>query len=298
MQLYEFFKKELEGVGFSGIDIKKTPIATRITIKAARPGLVIGKKGSKIKNLTEVLSEEFRIENPQVDVEEVTEPELDAQIMAERLAMALEKGQHYRRAGYGLLRRIMRAGAEGCEIVISGKITSQRARYQKMRQGIIIKTGEPTRDISYGVAHAKLKAGILGVRVKILPPNYYNPKKIEYLGRRGLDPEILSRIDREEEEEIVEEEIEAPAAAEEEIEVVEEGAEEVIPAEEVPIDLFKDALRKAKIKGKIADDEELLEDTIDEDEEDLLEFDEDAAAQENNEEKEEEEVLEEDKPEE
>ncbi|MHA1683373.1 MAG: 30S ribosomal protein S3 [Promethearchaeota archaeon] len=245
MTLKEFFKKQLDGVGFSDLDIQKTPLGTRVTIRAARPGLVIGKKGSNVKKLTEVLATDFNIENPQIDVEEVTTPELNAQIMAERLASALEKGQHYRRAGYGLLRRIIRSGALGAEIIISGKITSQRARYQKMSQGIIIKCGEPVRDLSYGVAHAKLKLGILGIRVKILPPDHDNPKEIKYIGKDGLDPELRERL-QEFKKDIVEEP------------VVEEKDDGVV--KEVDVDVEIPGKATDKIKGVINEDEDLLSD--------------------------------------
>lgn len=201
--------------------------------------------------LTEILATDYNIENPQIDVEEVDTPELNAQIMSERLANALEKGQHYRRAGYGLLRRIMRTGAEGCEIIISGKITSQRARYQKMKQGKIIKCGEPVRSISYGISHAKLKAGILGIRCKILPPKYYNPKKIRYIGKDGLDPDLREKLRAEEAE------LEAAMAkgiADEEIE-----EEEVLDSEKTK-EIAEKAIEKLKFKGAITDDELLLED--------------------------------------
>ena len=304
--LKEFFVKNLEGVGFSDLEIQKTPLGTRVTVRAARPGLVIGKKGSNVKMLTQVLATDFDIENPQIDVEEVRNPELNAQIMAERLANALEKGQHYRRAGYGLLRRIMRTGAEGCEIVISGKITSQRARYQKMRQGIIKRCGEPVRDLSYGIAHAKLKAGILGIRVKILPPDYNNPKEIEYIGRDGLDPDLLQEL----------KDKEAEAAAEqpiyEEEGYIDEKGEEVPDEEEdeekVDVeltDLASKRLARAKFKGQITDDDELadLEDEdddedededSDENEEEELEEDSEDEESDEDDEKEEEEKLEED----
>lgn len=265
MQLKEFFKKNLEGVGFSDLDIQKSPLGTRVTIKAARPGLVIGKKGSNVKRLTEILSRDFKLENPNIDVDEVKNPELDAQIMAERLASALEKGQHYRRSGYGLLRRIIRAGAEGCEIVISGKITSQRGRYQKMRQGIIKRCGEPVRDISYGIAHAKLKAGILGIRIKILPPDYNNPKEISYRGKDGLDSEYKDRIE-----------------AYEEVVDVEMAAGEPLPGEVADDEikaLAEKAAQRIKIKGKALagdddlEDDAIVDDGLDEADEELVEDD-------------------------
>ncbi|MBN2152063.1 MAG: 30S ribosomal protein S3 [Candidatus Lokiarchaeota archaeon] len=242
MELQEYFRKNLDGVGFAGLDIQKTPLGTRVTIKAARPGLVIGKKGANVKGLTEVLARDFKIENPQIDVDEVRNPELDGYIMAERLASALEKGQHYRRAGYGLLRRIMRAGAEGAEIIITGKITSQRARYQKMRQGAIKRCGDPVKHVSHGVAHAKLKSGILGIRINILPKGYDNPKDVLYLGSDKLSPEFMDRITPKEEPEVP---VPLKKGAEPSAEVVEVEA----PAEEA----------SGRIKGKLPGVDDVLE---------------------------------------
>ncbi len=253
MELQEYFRKHLDGVGFQGLDIQKTPLGTRVTIKAARPGLVIGKKGANVKGLTEVLARDFKIENPQIDVDEVRNPEIDGQIMAERLASALEKGQHYRRAGYGLLRRIMRAGAEGCEIIITGKITSQRARYQKMRQGNIKRCGDPVKWVSHGVAHAKLKSGILGIRINILPKDYDNPKAVLYLGADKLSPEFKDRITPKAEPEVpvpLVKSPEPPAAVEETTDV--EGAvkgklpgvDDVLDTEDADAEALEDQLEE------------------------------------------------------
>ncbi|HME52037.1 MAG TPA: 30S ribosomal protein S3 [Candidatus Lokiarchaeia archaeon] len=250
LEIKEFFSQNLEGVGFAGIDIQKTPIGTRVTIKAARPGLVIGKKGSNVKSLTEVLARDFKIENPQIDVDEVKNPELNAQIMAERLASALEKGQHYRRAGYGLLRRIMRAGAEGCEIVITGKLTSQRSRYVKMHQGNIKRCGDPVRQVSHGCAHAKLKSGVQGVRISILPIGYDNPKEVVYLGTDKLSPEFKERVTSKE---VITTPIPIAAAPKEapleEEPVIGGDIEEMKPSIEVI----------SKIKGKLPGTEDVLE---------------------------------------
>nr|MDO8114426.1 30S ribosomal protein S3 [Candidatus Sigynarchaeota archaeon] len=254
LELKEFFRKNLEGVGFAGLDIQKTPLGTRVTIKAARPGLVIGKKGSNVKGLTEVLARDFKIENPQIDVDEVKNPELDAQIMAERLASAIEKGQHYRRAGYGLLRRIMRAGAEGCEIVITGKITSQRARYVKMRQGNIKRCGDPVKWVSHGCAHAKLKSGVQGIRISILPLNYDNPKSVTYLGPDKLSPEFKDRITAKEPLAAPVPLVGAPKEPVAEEPVIKEAGTGEEPVVEVPA---KEVI--GKIKGKLPGADEALE---------------------------------------
>lgn len=254
LEIKEFFSHNLEGVGFAGIDIQKTPIGTRVTIKAARPGLVIGKKGSNVKGLTEVLARDFKIENPQIDVDEVKNPELNAQIMAERLASALEKGQHYRRAGYGLLRRIMRAGAEGCEIVITGKLTSQRSRYVKMHQGNIKRCGDPVRQVSHGCAHAKLKSGVQGVRISILPLGYDNPKEVVYLGTDKLSPEFKERVTSKE---VITTPVPIAVAPKEapieEEPVIAGNIDEGIPS----IPVAKEVI--SKIKGKLPGTEDVLE---------------------------------------
>lgn len=110
---------------------------------------------------------------PQVEVDEVSEPDLDAQIMAERLAYSLDRGRHYRRAGYYILRKIMDAGATGVEVRISGKVTSQRARCQVFRAGTMKKSGYPAQiAVDKGVAQCIQKSGVLGVMVKIMKPDF------------------------------------------------------------------------------------------------------------------------------
>ncbi len=178
-EIDEFLASKLESAGYAGVKLQKTPLGTRIIVQAARPGLVIGKKGKTVKELTSFLEERFDIENPNIEVEEVKEPELNAQIMAERLATGIEKGQHYRRAAYSIMRRVMRRGARGIEVIIGGKITSQRARVQKFREGVVSKCGTPWDDIvSYGVAHTVTKTGTMGVRVLVMPGNVRLPDNI------------------------------------------------------------------------------------------------------------------------
>ena len=105
----------------------------------------------------------------QIEVEEVVQPDLDAQIMAERLAYSLDRGRHYRRAGYYILRKVMDAGARGVEIIVSGKVTSQRARTQIFRAGTMSKSGQSSQDgVDKGVAQCILKSGTLGVICKIM----------------------------------------------------------------------------------------------------------------------------------
>ena len=179
MEIDEFLASKLDSAGYAGVKLQKTPLGTRIIIQAARPGLVIGKKGKTVKDLTSFLEERFQIENPNIEVDEIKEPELNAQIMAERLAAGIEKGQHYRRAAYSIMRRVMRRGARGIEVIVSGKITSQRARVQKFREGVVSKCGTPWDEIvTYGVASTTTKTGVMGVRVLIMPNNVRLPDNI------------------------------------------------------------------------------------------------------------------------
>jgi len=172
MQINEYLRSELVRAGFAGVELQRTPLGVRITLKTSRPGLVIGKGGKRIQEITDVLQERFGLEMPQIEVEEVAEPDLDAQIMAERLAYSLDRGRHYRRAGYYILRKVIDAGARGVEIIISGKVTSQRARTQIFRAGTMSKSGQPAQEgVDKGVAQCIQKSGVLGIIVKIMRAN-------------------------------------------------------------------------------------------------------------------------------
>lgn len=168
----EFLGFELNSAGYGGVEIRKMPMRTEVVIQASRPGVVIGRRGSKIRELTYILEHEFGIENVQVEVAEIENPWLNAQVMASRLARQLERGVRFRRMAYWILRRVMRAGAIGCEIVVKGKLSSRRARYQKFKQGVIAKTGEPaTVFVDESDDKAILKAGVIGIKVRIMRPD-------------------------------------------------------------------------------------------------------------------------------
>ena len=167
----EYLAKEFYRAGYAGVDILKTPLGTRIIIYAERPAIIIGRRGSMIRQLAQIFEKRFGLENPQITVTTVENPYLSARIVAFRLAVALERGFHFRRAAFIALRRIMEAGALGAEIVISGKLTSERARYEKYRAGRIYKTGEQaTIIVERAVAHALLKPGVYGIEVRIVKP--------------------------------------------------------------------------------------------------------------------------------
>jgi small subunit ribosomal protein S3 len=182
IRIDEYLDSELKRAGYGGADIQKTPLGTRLTIYATRPGFVIGRRGKTVRELTEALKRVFAIDNPQIEVAEVEVPEFDAKIMAAKLASSLERGFQYRRAVYSVMRRIMEAGAKGTEITISGKLSSQRARYQKFKDGVVTKCGEPVKTfVREATSPAFMKPGVMGVRVVVMLPGELPDKiKVKY----------------------------------------------------------------------------------------------------------------------
>jgi small subunit ribosomal protein S3 len=145
-----------------------------------RPGLVIGRGGETIKELASILEEKFKVSNPQISVSEIEIPELNAYVVASRIASALERGVHFRRAGFWALNQVMEAGALGAEIIISGKLRTERARFEKFRAGYMPKCGDPAlKYMRKAEVHVQLKPGIFGIRVRIMPPDAVFPDKIQ-----------------------------------------------------------------------------------------------------------------------
>ena len=182
--LKEYLMKEVSRAGFGGLDVQRTPMGTRVILTTERPGLVIGRRGQTIKNLTTVIEDRFGFENPQIEVQEVENASLNAQIMAEKLAFSLERGWHFRRAGHSTVRRIMDAGARGCHIIVAGKLTGQRHRTEKFKEGYIKFCGEPKANfVDHGYAVAKLKMGVIGVTVEIMAKDAKLPADITVLNK-------------------------------------------------------------------------------------------------------------------
>ncbi|MGC8912968.1 MAG: 30S ribosomal protein S3 [Thermoplasmata archaeon] len=177
--LKEFLMRETERAGFGGVEIQRTPMGTRVVLYCERPGFVIGRKGSAIKDLTAAIEYGFKFDNPQIEVQEVKNPALNAHIMARKLAIALERGWQYRRAGHSTVRRIMDAGARGCQVIISGKLTGERHRTEKFREGTIKYCGDSAlKFVEKGYAVAKLKPGVMGATVWIMRPDAKLPDEI------------------------------------------------------------------------------------------------------------------------
>ena len=229
-QIDEFFADELGRAGYGGMDVAKTPMGTQIVLKAEKPGMVIGKGGKNIRKVTSELEERFDLDDPQIDVQEVDEPDLNARIVADRLANALERGWYFRKAGHTTIDRIMEAGALGAEIVLSGKVTGARSRVEKFNRGYIKHNGEPAQEIvDEGQGVAVMKLGTIGVTVQIIPPGAELPDDFEIYDDIDVEP-VEQAIEEDGVESLLEgEPEEAPdVGADEEVEVPDESPEEVI----------------------------------------------------------------------
>ncbi len=177
-EIDEYLSQELKRSGYSKVEMTKTPLGTRIVIYAAKPGLVIGRRGQSIRDLTQILEQRFGVENPQISVATLEAPELDPKVVASQIAMALQRGIHFRRAAYWALQRTIEAGALGVEIAIRGKLTTDRARYEKYRSGYLPVVGEAiSRILRSAVVDTQLKQGLFGISVKLMPPNVVFPDK-------------------------------------------------------------------------------------------------------------------------
>ena len=179
----ELLADEYVQAGYGGITLTKTPLGAQINLFAMRPGRVIGKRGRAIKEASERLERELGLTNPQITVVEVEFPELNPQIQAARIANALERGIHYRRALFWSLNRTMEAGAIGCEILIKGPLRSNRGRYEKVVEGYVPKSGDPALTwVKKATMHVKMKKGAFGVNVSIVPPDAKFPDKVSLDG--------------------------------------------------------------------------------------------------------------------
>jgi len=173
LRVREYIKRQLGKGRISEVTIEYTPIGEKILVATSRPGLVIGRKGEKIAELTRVLKKRFRLDNPHIEILEIREPMLDAQLVADDIAVMLERrgSLKFKVIAYKTLQNIIRAGALGTEIVLSGKLPSDRARRWRFSHGYLKKTGDPAKVVDYAQSQAVTKQGVVGVQISILHPD-------------------------------------------------------------------------------------------------------------------------------
>lgn len=168
----EYLAQNFYEAGYSGVNITKTGLGTRIHIVAERPAIIIGRRGATVRELQRVFAAVFGLENPQITVSPPERPELDARIQAFRIARMLERGFHFRRVAFASIKRIMANGALGAEITVSGKLVAERAKFEKYKEGKVYKAGEVVDElVDKAVSYARLPKGIIGIEVLIVKPD-------------------------------------------------------------------------------------------------------------------------------
>jgi small subunit ribosomal protein S3 len=175
--LDEYLEQELKDAGYGGVQVTEGPLGVRITLYVTRPGLVIGRRGIGIKDISDKLASKFNMSNIQISVAEIEIPEANPRVICERIAASMQKGTPFRRTAIWALNQIMNAGALGAEIRIAGKIRSERAHYQKFVAGVVPKSGEIARvAVLKGTTSVLLKAGLFGVKIKIALKSKMTPE--------------------------------------------------------------------------------------------------------------------------
>jgi len=183
-QIQEYIESNLKNVGHSHTKMVKTPLGEKIILYASRPGLIVGRKGQNIKELTKTLKKKFGLENPQIEISEVEDVNLDANIVAERITDSLERfgSQKFKAIGHKVMESVMDAGALGIEIIVSGKIPSSRAKSWRFYSGYLKKCGDISIvGVDKSHSQAKLKTGVIGIKVSIMPPDTILPDKVELI---------------------------------------------------------------------------------------------------------------------
>ncbi|MCG3223067.1 MAG: 30S ribosomal protein S3, partial [Candidatus Heimdallarchaeota archaeon] len=238
----EFLANELKNAEYGGVEVRRTPLGDRVILRVGRVGLAIGGRGRNIHRITDALREKYNLDNPQVEVTEVDNPELDARIMAFRLASSLERGRHFRRSAHGIIRRILASGAKGVEIKISGKVTSQRARVESFRAGFVAKAGDPAMTfVDVGKATAIIRRGLIGVRINIMRGDAILPDDIAIVA----EPTSTSMI--------------VDTGTEVEPEIIEEISEEAIEELDEYPEIEEEIIAEIKKKEKVKSDDEFSE---------------------------------------
>jgi len=206
-EVKEFVLHFLGKLSCSTIELQRTPLGERIIVYTSKPGLVVGRKGANIKLLTKLLKTKYEMENPQLEVSEIVQPLLDAATIAKGLVGSFEKfgPKRFKAMAYKALESIMRAGALGAEIVISGRgIPGVRAKTWRFSAGYLKKSGDISENfIDKHFESCDLKSGTIGIKVYVLHPDVVLPDTV----RLRVVKELLSI-----EEEILEDKKDADVA--------------------------------------------------------------------------------------
>lgn len=196
LQLKEDLTKRLKAAGVSSIEVDRPGNKIRITIRTSRPGIIIGRKGAEIEKLKQDLAKRTKRE-VFIDIQEVHKPELDAQLVAESIALQLEKRVAFRRAMRKSVDSALRFGCKGIKVRVSGRLNgAEIARSEWYLQGRL-PLHTLRADIDFGFAEARTTYGVIGVKTWV-----YKGEIMEHPGRRSIrnEPEARPRPRRDDRE--------------------------------------------------------------------------------------------------
>jgi len=175
-----------KNAGIGGIDIEKTPMGEKIVIHSIRPGMIIGQGGSTIKALTKNLKIKFKLENPQIETNEIINPSTNSEVVAKKIAAEMERfgPSRFKGMGYRELSNIINTGALGAEIIIKGKIPGKRSKTWRFYGGYMKKRGNIFDEyLDRGEETAILRSGTVGINVAIMHEGTPLPDKITVAGK-------------------------------------------------------------------------------------------------------------------
>jgi small subunit ribosomal protein S3 len=238
----KYISDELDKPGYSHTEIQRTPLGEKILIYTSKPGLIVGRGGSTIKELTETLKKRFKLENPQIEVNEIESPFLDASSVARSIVHSFDRfgPRRFKLTGYRTLKSIMDAGALGAEIVIAGRgVPSSRSRTWRFSAGYLKKSGDISENhTERGMGTAHLKSGSIGIKVSILTPDVNLPDKVKIYSEEPIKVEEIT--------EKVEAKVEAKAEEKKEAKTEEKKEVKV----EVKVEEKKETKAETKIEEK------------------------------------------------
>jgi len=213
----EFVLSFLGKLSCSYVELQRTPLGERVIVHTARPGLVVGRKGENIRILTEKLKEKFQMQNPQVEVAEIENPNLDAATVAKSMVATFEKygPKRFKAISYKHLENVMKSGARGAEIVVSGRgVPGERSKRWRFLFGYLKKSGDISeRFVDRACEMANLMSGAVGIKVSILHPEIRLPDDIIF---KEVKVEEVKRVD-----------VKIQVIEEKKVEVIEKKQEEV-----------------------------------------------------------------------
>ena len=193
-QINDYIEKSLSGAGYSHAKMQRTPLGEKIIVFTSRPGLIVGKEGSNIKRMTHDLKTKFGLENPQIEIAEVENINLDPRIIGDIIKTSLERfgTSKFKGIAHKAMETVMGAGARGIEIMISGKVPSTRAKRWRFWQGYLKKSGEvAVEGMKVAYIHAQLKSGVIGIQVRILPPDVVLPDRIRMKTEEDMAQDLV-----------------------------------------------------------------------------------------------------------